>query len=374
MASIPLRAVRQAAEHRQHLAKAFPWTSSPLLISAPMRVFSGPALAVAVARAGGLGFIGPGEMPESSLVDLAEAKAQLEKAPLPPAAAAETGPSSGSLLPVGVGFQVWNGNLQMATEAVRHHCPCAVWLFAPRDGQTELDRWTAGVRDASPGTQVWVQVGTLREALDAASSTTTPPDALVIQGAEAGGHGRAVDGMGLISLLPEIADAIANDKNDDIPLVAAGGIADGRGAVAVLGLGAAAVAMGTRFLASTEARINPAYQAEVVRASDGAATTGRTQLYNHLRGTFGWPAQYSPRGLLNQTWRDHKAGVPFDELKKRHDAAAKAGGSAAWGPDGRVATYVGASVGLVRDVKGAAAIIAQTREEMRDITKLLSNV
>ncbi|KAL1893920.1 hypothetical protein Sste5346_006060 [Sporothrix stenoceras] len=368
--SLPLQAARRAVEHRARLAELFPWTTSPLLIGAPMRVFSGPAMAVAIARAGGLGFIGPGESPESSTKDLADAKSLLAAKPLAQASKTPSSSSSAAptLLPIGVGFQVWNGNLESATAAVSAHRPCAVWLFAPKDGQAQLDQWTTALRKASPGTQVWIQVGTLREALEAAH--TSGADALVLQGAEAGGHGRTSDGIGLISLLPEVADSLSQNGHS-VPLIGAGGIADGRGAVAALGLGAAGVAMGTRFLAATEARVNPAYQAEVVRATDGAANTGRTHLYNHLRGTFGWPEEkWSPRGLLNQSWTDKQAGVSFDELKVRHDAAAKEGGKAAWGSEGRVATYVSASVGLVRSVEDAGKIIEQTREEIKEIKAL----
>ncbi|CAK7212508.1 hypothetical protein SCUCBS95973_001486 [Sporothrix curviconia] len=372
-----LQAARRAVEHRARLAALFPWTKTPLVVGAPMRVFSGPAMAVAIARAGGLGFIGPGETAATSEVDLAEARRLLADQPLQLGHRA-VGEQLDELLPVGIGFQVWNGSLPAAVAAVAAHRPCAVWLFAPRDGQPQLDEWTAQLRAASPGTQVWLQVGTLAEAV-AAANAATPADALVLQGAEAGGHGRTSDGVGIISLLPEVADALAQEEESkgstttktDIPLIGAGGIADGRGAVAALGLGAAGVALGTRFLASTEARISPAYQAEVVRATDGAASTGRTHLYNHLRGTFGWPAQWMPRGLLNRSWADHAAGVAFDTLKERHDAAVKQGGTAAWGPEGRTATYAGASVGLVRSVEGAGTIVEQLHQEIDEIKKLL---
>ncbi|EFX02116.1 oxidoreductase 2-nitropropane dioxygenase [Grosmannia clavigera kw1407] len=344
MASLPVKAVRRAADLRRILKDTLPWTVSPLVVGAPMRVFSGPSLAVAISRAGGLGFIGPGATPQSTGADLAAATELLTKKPIALA------PPSDSLLPVGVGLLLWDGDLDEAAATIAHHRPCAVWLYAPRDGQAELDRWTQQLRAASPGTQVWVQVGTLAEAVAAAASTTARPDVLVVQGAEAG------------------ADAIGGTSADSrLPLIATGGIADGRGLVAALGLGAAGVAMGTRFLAATETRVAKAYQDEVVRATDGAVSTGRTLLYNHLRGTFGWPPGYSPRGLLNQSFSDERAGVPFDELQRRHDAAAKTGGTAAWGPNGRVATYAGAGVGLVHSVQGAGEIVDSIRIEAREI-------
>jgi nitronate monooxygenase len=327
-----------------------------------MRVMSGPHLALAVSRAGGLGFIGPGEKPESTATDLATVRELLRDSESLPTAL-----QSSEMLPVGVGFQLWNGDLKSATEAVRQHHPCAAWLFAPRHGQEELDEWTAGLRDASPGIHIWHQIGTLKESIEATKSAHRP-DVLVIQGAEAGGHGRATDGMGLMALFPEIADRL---RDSDITLIVAGGIADGRGVAAALALGAQGVALGTRFLASTEARIKKGYQDEVVRASDAAQNTMRTQLYNHLRGTFGWPEHWSPRGVVNKSWQDQQAGVSFEELKARHDEAAKSGDDG-WGPEGRLATYAGAAVGLIHSVEDAGMIVKRLRDETKEIVRGLN--
>lgn len=350
-------------ECKQILAKSLPWTKSPLVISAPMRVMTGPSLAVAVSSAGGLGFLGPTIKSEDVFVDLEKASELLQ-------ASSIKGMTEKSLLPIGVGFQTWNGDLKVAVSAVTKHRPCAVWLFAPRNGQAELDEWTTAIKHVSPETKIWVQVGTLSEAVDAARSAT-PPDVLVLQGAEAGGHGRDKDGQGTIALVPEVSDALRESK---IPLIAAGGIIDGRGAAAALTLGAAGVAMGTRFLASTEARIGKGYQNEVVRASDGAKNTVRTQLYNHLRGTFGWPEQFAPRTIINKSWLDHESGVHFDKLKELHDESAKTGNDG-WGPEGRLATYAGAAVGLVRTVDDAAVIVRETRDQARAIlTSVVSHL
>ncbi|OAA53353.1 Aldolase-type TIM barrel [Cordyceps fumosorosea ARSEF 2679] len=349
-----------AAQQRQHLAalaQRYAWLKAPYIIGAPMRVLAGPELAVEMSAAGGLGFIGPPAKIADAAVDLATAAKLVRASPSP---ALQRHISSAETLPVGIGFQTWTTSLNEALDALQKNRPCAVWLFAPRRGQEELDEWTVALRKAQPAVQVWIQVGTLREAVAAASSPT-PPDVLVIQGSEAGGHGRAHDGIGLQALLPEASDAV---RGTGIPLVAAGGIVDGRGLAAALSLGAVGGAMGTRLLAATETRIAGGYQAEVVRASDGAASTVRTQLYNHLRGTYGWPEQFAPRTVINRSWTEHQAGVTFEELKARHDEAAKAGDEG-WGPEGRLATYVGAAVGLVRDVKPAASIVVETRREAR---------
>lgn len=352
--------LRQAAirASRARFASQFPWTTSPAIIGAPMRVMSGPQLALEISKAGGLGFIGPGAKPEDTFKDLTTVRELLRNSPLKALPSAFPSDS----LPVGIGFQLWNGNLKSAVEAVREHKPCAAWLFAPRRGQEELDEWMFQIREAYPDIQVWIQIGTVQESVEVTTSKHRP-DALVIQGAEAGGHGRATDGLGLMALFPEIEDQVLDCS---MSLFAAGGIADGRGVAAALSLGATGAVMGTRFLAATEARISKGYQQEVVRATDGARCTTRTMLYNHLRGTMGWPEQYSPRGIVNQSFHDHQAGVDFEELKERHDEAVKSGDKG-WGPEGRLATYAGAAVGLVRDVQDAGVIVRRVQSEAKAI-------
>lgn len=334
------------------LLSRYPWATSPFIVAAPMRVMSGPALALAVSEAGGLGFIGPGVKTQNTHTDLEETLALVRKQQTQPSALQSYTSSAASLLPVGVGFQLWGDDIEVAVAAIQKFKPCAAWLFAPRDGPQDYDTWSRRIREASPKTQIWIQIGTLREAKQLLQ-LSEKPDVVIVQGAESGGHGRSEDGMGIMTLFPEIADAFADSQ---VPLLAAGGIADGRGVSAALCLGASGVAMGSRFLASTEARISKGYQDEVVRATDGATATKRTLLYNHLRGTFGWPAGYSPRTIINKSFVEHQEGTPFEELKKRHDEASKLR-DAGWGPEGRLATYAGASVGLIPDVQAAKDIV-----------------
>lgn len=343
-------------------ANKFPWVTSPFIISAPMRELAGPDLALAVSKAGGLGFLGPRAKSENVSADLKAVKQLLNGSS---ASTLQSYTSTQNALPVGLGFQLYNDDIAAAKKAVNEHRPCAVWLFAPRDGQAELDEWTRTVREAYPDTQVWIQVGTLREALEAVKSKHSP-DVLVIQGTEAGGHGRAKDGLGTITLLPEVYDAV---KHSGIPLIAAGGIADGRGIAAALALGASGVVMGTRFLVTNEARISKGYQQELVRTTDGAQNTTRTTIYNSLRGT-PCPEQYSPRGVVNRSWHDHQAGVGFEELKRRHEEAAKSG-DAGWGPEGRLATYSGAAVGLIHEVEDAYPLVKRLQTQTQDVVDSL---
>ncbi|KAJ5960264.1 Aldolase-type TIM barrel [Penicillium vulpinum] len=341
------------------LLSRYPWVSTPFVVSAPMKVLSSPALAVAVSCAGGLGFIGPGAKTQDTNDDLEKASSLLRQG-------TSKSPTPNCALPVGVGYQLWADDISVAISAIEKHKPCAAWLYAPRQGPKEYDEWSSKIRQASPDTQIWIQIGTLKEAKELLQNRERP-DVVVLQGAESGGHGRAKDGMGLMVLFPEVADAMADSQ---IPLFAAGGIADGRGVAAAMCLGASGVVMGTRFLAASEARISRGYQNEVVRAADGAASTTRTLLYNHLRGTFGWPDEYSPRTILNKSFVEQQEGKSFEELKRLHDEALNLGDNG-WGPNGRLATYAGASVGLIHDVKEAEDIVYEIRNDALEIIQRL---
>lgn len=341
------------------LKTAFPWTSAPFIVGAPMRVLSGPSLAVEVSKAGGLGFIGPGAKPEDLGPALLQATKLVEEEPGPLLSKCKP-----SLLPLGIGVQTWAGNLEQSARILKgqDRKPAVIWLFAPRHGQKELDDWVSRLREVCKESQIWTQVASVADATAAAPNS----DVLVIQGTDAGGHSLK-KGAGIITLLPEVSDALKNLGYGDIPLIAAGGIADSRGVAAALTLGASGIAMGTRLLASTEASINPAYQKHVIETQDGGQNTIRTQFYNHLRGTMDWPEPFDARGIINQSWRDFESGLPFEKAKLLHDEAMNLG--KAWGADGRTATYAGTGVGLVKEVKGAGDIIKQVRDGCESILK-----
>jgi nitronate monooxygenase len=357
------KAIQQAI---RSLKAQYPWTNTPLVVGAPMKSLSGPALALAIAEAGGIGFIGPGDRPEHLEQELENAIELVSKSSA--LGSPKTGPSE--ILPVGFGIQTWTGDLSITSSILRSFAsrtstpPAAAWLFAPRDGQSELDSWSRGIRASSPQTRIWIQVASVADAIAAARSKDAP-DVLVIQGTDAGGHSRT-KGAGIISLLPEVSDAlesIPTKSGYPLPLIAAGGIADGRGVSAALVLGASGAAMGTRFLATSEAKTNPGYQSAVLAGFDGGQTTVRTQFYNHLRGTLGWPELYDARGLINASWRDHESGMPFEKNKALHDEAVKKGPDA-WGrEEGRTATYVGTAVGLITEVKSAGVVVKEARDE-----------
>ncbi len=124
-------------------------------------------------------------------------------------------------------------------------------------------------------------IGTATSAAEAQAWQQAGADAVCAQGIEAGGHrgtfiGAQEDGPGTMALVPQIADAVG------LPLIAAGGIMDGRGIAAAFKLGAQAVQMGTAFLACSESGIHPAYKQRLIDAgmAPPAALTKLTRCFS----------------------------------------------------------------------------------------------
>jgi NAD(P)H-dependent flavin oxidoreductase YrpB (nitropropane dioxygenase family) len=146
------------------------------------------------------------------------------------------------------------------------------------------DEWLSRLRAA--GTHIWFQVGSVAEAR---AARRRGAQALIVQGSEAGGHNRSA--AATFSLLPAVIDMA-----ESIPVIAAGGIADGRTVAAALALGAEAVWVGTRLVASFEANAHPEYKDRVVGA--GVEDTAR-----HLIFGPEFP-DASTRGLRNRIVRE----------------------------------------------------------------------
>lgn len=325
-----------------------------------MRLIALAPLAVAVAKAGGFGFLAAGTDTSDLKAELERARDLLAKSPIKKA--------DPSILPIGIGFINWGVGLDTTLEAVKMYTPAAVWFFAPKRNE-DLIEWTEKVREVTGGrTKVWVQIGTVTDALDVAQ--TCAPDVLVVQGADAGGHGLA-QGAGIISLLPEIADALADIGMSHVPLIAAGGIVEGRGTAACLALGASGVVMGTRFLASKEANIAKGYLDDVLRTRDGGLATVRTSVYDIMRGTTGWPDTYNGRGIINQSFLDAQDGVSIEENKALYNEALQKGDKG-WGKNGRLTAYAGSGVGLVKEVMSAQGIVEEVRRDAIEVISKLS--
>lgn len=338
---------------------AYPWIRSPLIANAPMRLIALAPLAFAVSQAQGLGFLAVGTDVTVLKRELQTVADLMAQRPLPRS-------SSGSL-PIGVGFINWGVDMETALEALEEYVPAAVWFFAPKQNK-DLILWTRRTREVSKGkTQIWIQVGTVTDAIEIACSCH--PDVLVVQGADAGGHGLA-QGAGIVSLLPEVADSLRNMGMGSIPLVATGGLVEGRGVAACLALGACGVVLGTRFLASKEASIAKGYQDDVLRTNDGGKSTVRTNVYDTLRG-IEWPRRYDGRGIINQSFVDAQYGMTTDENKRLYKEALQRGDNG-WGENGRVTAYAGCAVGLVKEVKYSKDILDEIRHDVSEVLLKLS--
>lgn len=287
----------------------------PILL-APMGAVAGGQLARAVSEAGGLGLVGVGyhgaDFIEQEL-DAAE-----------PAR-------------VGIGFITWD----LAEE------PSKLELaLARRPALLQLSFGDAApfvprIKDA--GVRLALQVQSRRDAERAAELGA---DIVIAQGTEAGGHGAS---RALFPLLPAIVDAVA-----PVPVVAAGGVADGRGLVAALALGASGVSIGTRFMVADEALTAETARAKLVEASGDS--TVRTRVFDLVR-RLSWPEPYTGRALVNdfvRAWHGKE-----EELVRQLEHEAPRYATATEARDFDTALiWGGEGLDLVRRLEPAAAIVA----------------
>lgn len=301
------------------------------IVSAPMALAAGGALAAAVSRAGGLGLIGGG------YGDAGWLEAQF-------AAAGEAAPGAS----VGVGFITWS--LQAApdllTAALRRR-PVAVMLSFGDPGPFADEIRAAGAR-------LICQCQDLTHVRDALAAGA---DVVVAQASEAGGHGAQ---RGLASFVPEVADRLAA-RSPDTLLLAAGGIADGRGLAAALALGADGVLVGTRLWASREALV-PQRHHEAILTADGDSTL-RTRTPDIVR-RLAWPPGFTARVRRNaftDRWhgREDELAARLDVETPRYRDALAAGD-----PDD-AAVWFGEAGGLVSAIEPAGDIVRRMSAEAR---------
>mgnify|MGYP001076996035 CR=1 FL=1 len=123
-------------------------------------------------------------------------------------------------------------------------------------------------------------------------------DAVIAEGMESGGH---IGSATTMTLVPQVADAV------DVPVIAAGGIGDGRGFAAAMMLGAQAVQMGTRFVVAKESVVHPAYKEKIIRAKDiDSEITGMST---------GHPVRQIRNQMTREYLKLEKAGASFEELE-----------------------------------------------------------
>lgn len=306
----------------QHLGMQVP------LLLAPMANVSGGLLARAISESGGLGIVGGG------YCDRTWVHRELDLA---------------GTTPVGVGFITWRLLQEpRLLDEVLERRPAAVFLsfgdiasLAPR------------VRRA--GIPLIVQVQTVRGALDAAKAGA---DIIVAQGSEAGGHGST---RGTLALVPAVRDAIGAR-----PLVAAGGVSDGRGIAASMILGADAVLCGTVFYATHESLAPQAAKALAVET--GGDETVRSAVFDAARG-IDWPDNWTLRARRN-AFHDRWQASPRSIGDLERDVFSR--GTAAGDPE-LLPVIVGEGVDHVHKIEPAADVFSRlVADTERQLTMALN--
>jgi len=311
------------------------------IICAPMAYVTGGALAAAVSRAGGLGIVAGGYA--GTVSGEPDLEFELARA------------KSGKF---GVGFITWAlaQAPKMLTKALQHSPSCVFLSFGdPRPFAEEI-------RNAGAALICQVQfLSQVGMALEAGAA------AVVVQGNEAGGHGST--NRSTFPFVPEAADYL-KQRSPKTLLIAAGGVADGRGLAAALMLGADGVLVGTRLWASAEA-LTPKTHTDKAIGKTGDSTV-RTKVLDALRGV-PWPREYSFRFLRNKLadeWADREAEAfrAFGTLSEKY-AQARAQNDL-----DTVAVVCGEAVGLLQDRPSAESIVksmaAQAADLLRDGGKL----
>jgi len=296
------------------------------IVLAPMTPAAGADLASAVSEAGGLGLLGGG---------------YAERAWFMAEAARVTRPD------VGCGFITWAlaRDPDLYDEALARFPRAMMLSFAD---PAPLSR-----RATDAGVPLICQVHTLDQALHAVD---VGANVVVAQGTEAGGHGQVA--RSTMPFVPAVVDAVSR-RAPDVLVLAAGGIADGRGLAAALMLGADGVLIGTRFWATQEAIIHSAAKTKVVAASGDE--TIRTRVYDVVRRR-DWPEGYTGRLMKNEfieKW--HGREVELAEMQETELAKVEAAYEA--GDYDTANVTVGESIGLVRDVPPAGELVRRISAE-----------
>ncbi|KAF7537415.1 hypothetical protein G7054_g3784 [Neopestalotiopsis clavispora] len=318
-----------------------------------MSGFATAELATAVTRCGGLGYIGFTGSTHVLRIELDSAAQQLRDMPV--------ADDSLEVLPIGVGIIVSGLSADPWLRLFAEYKPAVVWLSFG-DTQEFVD-WISRIHEASPNTKVWVQVGSVTTALGIAQSAR--PDALVLQGSDAGGHGHEI-GASLVTLIPEVFDTLRDHDLSDIPLVAAGGIMDGRGAAAAIMLGAAGIVMGTRFLGAQECRVGSNIRGALFAAVDGGQATVRSRIFDEIWGPNPWPKIYDGRCLRNAMYDNFKSGMSIDDIQAHFLEHCRmipqdvVNTSAIW---------AGTGVGMLKNLERASEIVEVIRTDAKRLLK-----
>ena len=177
-------------------------------------------------------------------------------------------------------------------------------------------------------------------------------DAIIAEGCESGGH---VGKLTTMALLPQVVDAV------NIPVIGAGGIADGRGITAAFALGASGIQVGTRFLASEECQIHDNYKNAVIKSKDiDTVVTGRCT---------GHPVQVLKNKLAKEYLKLENANASIDELEELGKGALKK--AVVDGDIENGSLMAGQISGMVKKVQSVKEIIEEMFNEYEEVKRSL---
>jgi nitronate monooxygenase len=298
---------------RTHLTEQ--WALRYPILGAPMASTANGKLARAVTKAGGLGLVGTGS---ETPIEYLEEESSIAR-----------GDDDARF---GIGMMIWA--LERRPELFDAAVAARPFVLSMSFGSPApyVERAHAA------GIKVVTQVNTVAAAREAAAAGV---DLIVAQGTDAGGHTGSV---GTLPLLQGILEAV------DVPVVAAGGIATGRGLAAVLAAGAHGAWIGTALLVATEAGNSPAIRQRVIAATE--ADTIHTHTFDDVTRT-PWPDQYPGRALRNRfsdQWHGHSKSLTDDAFAEYNAARAR-------GDFDVAVVYAGQASGLVHQEQSAEAIV-----------------
>jgi enoyl-[acyl-carrier protein] reductase II len=298
------------------------------IIQAGMGGVAMAELVAAVSEAGGLGVIGAAMMTPAILrEEVQKVKDQTDK-------------------PFGVDLllaQNWPGLEEMFQVMFDEEVPVfASGLGNPAPYSEEMHRH---------GMTVMAVVGAVRHAHKVTDGGT---DIVIAQGTEGGGHTGRIATMALV---PQVVDAI-----DPVPVVAAGGIADGRGLVAALALGACGIWVGTRFVATKEANSHDNYKHKIVEATE--ETTKVTKCFT------GKDCRVIKNRYVDQ-WEDRQGEIKPFPAQMMVDSA-KMDAAMRWGDTNLGLMPAGQISGAIQEVKSAGDVVLDVMEEAEEVLSRLA--
>jgi enoyl-[acyl-carrier protein] reductase II len=284
-------------------------------------------LAAAVSNAGGLGIIGAGQMPAEKL------KQEIAKA------------RSLTTRSFGVNLMLLASNIEELVKVILEEKVPVVTTGAGSPGA-----YIASFKERGIKVLPVVPSVALAQRMERAGA-----DAVIVEGTEAGGH---IGELTTLVLVPQVVDAVS------IPVIAAGGIADGRGFIAALALGAKGVQMGTRFICTTECTVHENFKQKIVKARDrDTVVTGRST---------GHPVRCLKNKLTREFERLERKGASVEELERL--GTGKLRQAALEGDMEFGSVMAGQCAGLVKSVKPVAEVILEIIEEAKEVLKDLEQL